>query len=252
MKGGSADPDASSRPKLNGKIALVTGAGRGIGEEIALSLGRAGAFVFLCARTESQLAKVENKIRRIGGRAESVTADVSRDDDVKALFETIKRRKKRLDILVNNAGVGHFGPIEDCTAAEFDEMMAVNARGVFICCREALRLMSPSRGGVIINIASVLGIKGYAGQIGYTASKHAVVGVTKALAAEVRSHNIYVSVILPGGVDTEMVRLSRPDLDRKSLLKPGDVAQAVMYLLSLSPRAWVDSIHIRRRGSEPF
>jgi len=243
---------AFGMPVLRGKSALVTGAGRGIGQAIAVSLARAGAFVFLCARTAAQVRRVEERIRRMGLCAEAFAADVSCEEDVKSLFSRIRSRKARLDILVNNAGVGRFGPIERCSAEEFDEMMAVNARGTFLCCREAVPLMSGRKGGVIINIASVVGIKGYAEQIGYTASKHAVVGLTKALAAEARSRNINVAVILPGGVDTEMVRRARPDIRRSELLKPCDVAQAVMYLLSLSPRAWVDSIYLRRRASAPF
>ena len=115
-----------------------------------------------------------------------------------------------------------------------------------------MKIMLPRKSGAIINIASVVGFKGYPNQAGYTASKHAVIGLTKALAVEAQEHGIRVSVINPGGVDTELLQRSRPDLDRRALMQPDDIAQAVAFLLSLSDRAAVDEIYIRRRTSKPF
>jgi 3-oxoacyl-[acyl-carrier protein] reductase len=112
--------------------------------------------------------------------------------------------------------------------------------------------MVAQRSGAIINISSVVGFKGYPNQAAYTASKHGVVGLTKSLAAEAQEHDIRVSVILPGGVDTHLVGDARPDLDRSVLMQPEDIAQTVLYLLSLSDRAHVDQIYIRRRTSKPF
>jgi len=153
---------------------------------------------------------------------------------------------------VNNAGIGLFGKVADFAAADLDRVMAVNLRGTFLCCREAMKLMIPQRSGYIINISSVVGIKGYPNQSAYTASKHAVMGLTKSLAVEAQPHGIRVSAVLPGGVDTEMVQASRPDLDRSVLLQPDDIAQTVMFLLSLPERAAIDEIYIRRRASQPF
>jgi len=113
-------------------------------------------------------------------------------------------------------------------------------------------MMIPQRSGCIINVSSVVGIKGYPNQAAYTASKHGVMGLTKSLAVEAQPHGIRVSAVLPGGVDTDMVAQARPDLDRSVLLQPDDVADAVMFLLSLSDRAAIDEIYIRRRASQPF
>jgi 3-oxoacyl-[acyl-carrier protein] reductase len=115
-----------------------------------------------------------------------------------------------------------------------------------------MKLMIPRGRGYILNISSVVGFKGYANQAAYTASKHGIMGLTKVLAVEAQAHGIRASAILPGGVDTDLVRDARPDLDPKMLLRPEDIAQAVLYLLSLSDRAAVDQIYIRRLTSQPF
>ena len=113
-------------------------------------------------------------------------------------------------------------------------------------------MMAPAGRGTIVNISSVVGFKGYPNQAAYTATKHAVMGLTKSLAVEAQPQGIRVSAVLPGGVDTDLVRQARPDLDPAILLAPDDVAQAVMYLLSLSDRAAVDQIYLRRWSSKPF
>ncbi len=239
-------------PRLENQVAVVTGAGRGIGKSISCALADAGARVVLAARTLAQIKATEGTIRAKGGFALSVPTDISRQADVAGLFDQIARDFGRLDILVNNAGVGSFGPAIDFAIGDFDEIIAVNLRGTFLCCQAALRLMVGQRSGYIINIASVVGIKGYPNQSAYTASKHGVVGLTKSLAAEAQPHNIRVSAILPGGVDTDLVQSARPDLDRTLLILPEDIAATVLYMLSLSERAVVDQIYIRRRGSSPF
>ena len=112
--------------------------------------------------------------------------------------------------------------------------------------------MIPCKNGYIINISSVVGIKGYPKQAAYTASKHGIMGFTKSLAVEVQKHNIRVSAILPGGVNTELMRRARPDIDTLTMMHPSDIAHAVLFLLSLSERAAVDQIYIRRKLSSPF
>jgi len=237
-------------PNLTEQVALITGAGRGIGKAVAQSLAACGAKVVLAARSETELRSLEAEI---GSTAFSVVTDVSSEADVLRLFATIDNRfGGRIDILINNAGVGRFGSIEDFSTKDFDDVMAVNLRGTFLCCREAVRRMLPRQSGTILNIASVVGFKGYPQQAAYTASKHGVMGLTKAIAAEVYNEGIRVSAILPGGVDTEMVSHARPDLDRSVLMTPEDIAQSVLYLLSLSPKAAVDQIYIHRRNSAPF
>jgi len=238
--------------QLDGMTALVTGAGRGIGRAVALAIADAGARVALAARTAEQIDAVAQEIADAGGEALPVAVDVSDEAAVGDLFARIGTHLGPVDILVNNAGVGIYGPLAEFAAADFDRVLAVNLRGTFLCCREAMRMMMPRRSGTIINVSSVVGFKGYPNQAAYAASKHGIMGLTKSLAAEAVEPGIRVSAILPGGVDTEMVRASRPDLDPSDLLAPEDVAGAVMYLLSLSDRAAVDQIYIRRRTSSPF
>jgi 3-oxoacyl-[acyl-carrier protein] reductase len=237
---------------LGGQTALVTGAGRGIGRAIAKALASKGAQVFLAARTASQLESAAEEIRCSGAAAVPVPTDLADERDIRSLFDRIGNEAGRLDILINNAGVGIYGPVVDFTSADFDTVMRVNAKAAFLCCQQALRLMIPKKSGTIINISSVVGFKGYPNQAAYTASKHAVLGLTKSLAVEAQEHGIRVSAILPGGVDTEMVAKARPDLDPNILLQPEDIAHTVLFLLSLSDRAAIDQIYIRRRSSKPF
>jgi 3-oxoacyl-[acyl-carrier protein] reductase len=239
-------------PDLTESIALVTGAGRGIGRGIALGLARAGAHVILSARSGDQIDAAAAEIEESGGKALAVPADVASESDVDALFETIETSFGRLDVLVNNAGIGLYGPVVDFPVEDFDKVMAVNLRGAYLCCHYAMQMMVPRRSGYIINISSVVGFKGYANQAAYAASKHGVMGLTKSLAVEAQQHGIRVSAILPGAVDTKIAHEARPDLDPAILMQPDDVAGAVMYLLSLSPRAAVDEIYIRRIGAAPF
>lgn len=237
---------------LEGQVALVTGGGRGIGRAICLALARAGAHVVATARTKGEIEAVAEEIVGSGGLAGALRADLTHEEDVVALFEQIRAEFGHLDILVNNAGIGAFGPIANMTSAAFDRVVAVNLRGTFLCCRQALTMMIPRRRGAIINISSVVGFRGYPNQAAYTASKHGVMGLTKTLAHEAQPHNIRVSAVLPGGVDTDLIRQARPDLDRDDLLQPDDIAQTVMFLLSLPERAAIDQIYIRRRTSQPF
>jgi len=234
------------------QIAIVTGAGRGIGRSVSLALARAGARVVLAARSSGQLEAVAREIREAGGEALPVVTDVSREEDVLSLFGAVKERFGRLDVLVNNAGAGAFGPLEEFSTADFDRILSTNLRGTFLCSREALKMMKPRGRGAIINISSVVGIKGYPRQAAYTASKHGVMGLTKSLAAEAQECGVRVSAVLPGGVDTDLVAQARPDLDRAKLLQPEDIARTVMFLLSLPERAAIDEIYIRRRSSQPF
>lgn len=239
-------------PDLSGQVAIVTGGGRGIGRAIALALGAHGARVACAARTESEIAAVARKIADAGGEALAHPVDLADERGIQELFERVAEECGRLDVLVNNAGIGRFGPVAEFEAADLDAVLAVNLRGTFLCCREAMRRMIPGGSGTIINVSSVVGFKGYPNQAAYTASKHGIMGLTKSLAVEAQAHGIRVSAVLPGGVDTGLVGDARPDLDRAALLRPEDVAQSVLYLLSLSDRAAVDQIYIRRRSSRPF
>ncbi|MFH0753345.1 MAG: SDR family oxidoreductase [Candidatus Omnitrophota bacterium] len=240
------------RADLNNKVALVTGGGRGIGQSICLMLARCGAKVVAASRTMSELKRLKDDVRKLGGEIMVVPTDVSKEKEIERLFRLIEKKFGRLDILVNNAGMGIYGKLVDFSISDFDKVMAVNLRGAFLCCKHAMKMMISVKSGYIINISSVVGFKGYPEQSAYTASKHGIMGLTKSLAVEAQEHGIRVSAILPGGVDTKIVRDARPDLKRSELLSPDDVAQTVEYLLSLSERAAVDQVYIRRRNSNPF
>jgi 3-oxoacyl-[acyl-carrier protein] reductase len=237
---------------LAGQVALVTGGGRGIGRSIALALSKAGARLFLTARSGRELESVAAEIRAGGGEADFLAADLCRAEGVEEVFGALRRRYAALDVLVNNAGLGLSGPLAEFPEESLDLLLGVNVKGLFLCCQQAMRRMVPARRGYIINISSVVGFKGYANQSAYAASKHAVMGITKSLAVEAQPHGIRVSVILPGAVDTGLMDALRPDLDKALLMKPQDVADAVLFLLSLSETAAVDEIYIRRRSSAPF
>ena len=236
---------------LRGKVAVVTGAGRGIGRAIVQALAGQEAQVVLAARTAEQIESVAEQIRADGGQATAIRTDITDESSVRDLFGQVQQ-SGRLDILINCAGIGRFGPLKDFSSDDFDQVLAVNLRGTFLCCREAVKIMAEQKSGFIINISSVVGFKGYPKQAAYTASKHGMVGLTKSLAVEVQEHNLRVSLVHPGGVDTEMATQARADLDRSILMQPEDIAQTVLFLLSLSDRAHIDEIYIRRRSSSPF
>ncbi len=237
---------------LDGQIALVTGAGRGIGRSISLTLADAGAQVVVCARTVRQIEEVQHEIIGAGGKAVAIPADICDERDVNSLFRKIDKTFNQLDIVVNNAGNGVFNKLIDFSMDDFDQVMHVNLRGTFLCCQNAMRAMIPRKKGYIINITSVAGFRGYDRQSVYCASKHGVMGMTKALALEAQAHNIRVSAILPGSVDTELIQDARPDIDKEELIQLEDIADTVLFLLSLSDHAAIDQIYIRRKNSAPF
>jgi len=174
------------------------------------------------------------------------------EDAVHELVGAVIARFGRLDAIVNNAGIGLFGPLAETATATWEGIMAVNARGTFILCREALPHLKRQPVSHIVNITSVVGVKGYANQSAYSASKHAIMGMTKALAREVQADGVRVHAVCPGGVDTDMVAQSRPDLDRTMLISPKEVADVVVFLLRQTGNAVIDEIHIRRRTSTPW
>lgn len=238
--------------ELKNKIALITGASKGIGRSISLALAAKGIKVLLVARSEKLLNDLQNKINNSGGFAKAYPADLCKDDNIRDLFKNINNDFGKLDILINNAGVVKSGNIIDFSIDDFDMLIDINLRAVYLCCQQALKMMVPAGKGYIINLSSVVGFKGYPQQTAYSAAKHGVMGLTKALAAEVAEHGIRVSVILPGGVDTDLIREARPDLDSSVLMQPEDIADTVLYLLKLPERAMVDQIYIRRSKSAPF
>lgn len=234
------------------KVAIVTGAGRGIGRGIALALAREGASVVLAARSAGELEDVRAEIEAGGGAAIAIATDLRDEAAIVRLVRETAARLGRLDILINNAAIGVFKPVAISTAAEWDEVMAVNARAPFLLCREALPQLRLHPPGFIVNIGSVVSVKGYANQALYSASKHALLGMSKALAREVQADGIRVHAILPGGVDTGLAAQARPDLDRALLIHPDEVADAVLFLVTRRGNAVIDQIDLHRAAATPW
>ena len=218
--------------KLTDKIAIVTGASRGIGRAISITLARQDVTVVLAARDISKLKETAEIIDSAGGKSLIVITDLLNEDSIKNLVHTTKDKFGRLDILINNAGVTHSAKLEDTTTEDWQQCMQVNATAPFILCRQALPLLKKSPTSYIINISSVVGVKGYPLQCAYTASKHALRGMTISLAEELNGTNIRVHLICPGGVDTELIPQVRPDLNSRDLMRPEEIAELVIYLVT--------------------
>jgi NAD(P)-dependent dehydrogenase (short-subunit alcohol dehydrogenase family) len=238
--------------RLEGKVAIVTGASRGIGKAICLEFAKEAATVVLAARAVEKLQQTAKEIISTGGKAEIVVTELTQEQSIKNLVEGTGEKLDRLDILVNCAGVTHSAALEETETADWDRCHLINSRGPFILCRQALGLLRQSPAGYIINIASVVGVKGYGLQSAYTASKHALRGMTMSLAEELRGTNVRVHLLCPGGVDTEMVQVVRPDIAKEELIKPGEIAELVVYLVTHKANAVIDELHIRRASAAPW
>ena len=237
---------------LAGKIAIVTGASRGIGRAISLALAKKAATVVLAARAIDKLKEAAEQVTAAGGKAHIIPTELTDEQSIKNLVETTGERFDRLDILVNNAGITHSAELEETSTEDWDRCFNVNARAPFILCREALPLLKKAKAAYIINIASVVGVKGYPLQSAYTASKHALRGMTISLAEELKGSNIRVHLLCPGGVDTELVQKVRPDIKKQDLMQPEEIAELVLYLVTHKGNAVIDELHIRRAASTPW
>ena len=235
---------------LDGKIALVTGAGRGIGAAIARHLASAGATVILSARTVSELSSLCGQIEAEGGKAHVEVLDVVDAAACAKLVERICSEHGSLDVLVNNAGIAETAPIKSTTDELWDRIMAVNVRGPFVLSRLASRAMRAKGWGRIVNIASTAGRVGYAYTAAYCASKHALVGMTRAFSKECVAEGVTVNAVCPGYVETDITAgaieniarvtslteaQAREELDSDSPLgrmaRPDEVATAVMLFV---------------------
>ncbi|HUL43046.1 MAG TPA: SDR family NAD(P)-dependent oxidoreductase [Bacteroidota bacterium] len=229
--------------KLRNKTALVTGAGRGIGKSIAVALAREGASVVVAARTSSEVDSVARTIVAGGGKAISMTSDVSVESDVRNLVERAVREFGTVDILVNNAGIGSFANVANLATDDFDEMWKVNMRGVFLCTKAVLPCMTKQKSGDIINIASLAGRNAFVGGAGYAATKWALIGFSRCLMLEVREFNIRVITLCPGSVDTGFGRGSAKHSD--AIPKAEDIAQVTIDTLLLPRNVMVSEVDIR-------
>ena len=226
---------------LKNKVAIVTGASRGIGRAIAIALGDQNATVIVNYNGSKEAAEeVVSTIQSNGGKAISYQCNVSVFNEVKELMDNIKKEYGSIDILVNNAGIEKSNLIIRMTESDFDDVININLKGTFNCIKHVSRYMMKQKSGRIINISSVVGISGNAGQIGYAASKAGVIGMTKSAAKELAARGITVNAIAPGFIKTDMTDVLKEDikseiLTRIPLNKFGeaqDIANMVTYLAS--------------------
>ncbi|MBM4436135.1 MAG: glucose 1-dehydrogenase [Actinobacteria bacterium] len=239
MPDGSPVPDPFS---LAGKVAVVTGGGRGIGQGIALGMARAGADLVLAARTAGQLDATATEVRALGRRAVTVAADLADLTALAGLFDAVDREFGGLDILVNNSGTNRRKPMLEVTPADWAYVNDLNLRSVFFACQHGIRRMLQRGGGRIINIASLTSFLGFKHVSVYGATKGGVAQLTKALAVEFADRHITVNAIAPGYIYTDMTRprfedpvtgpwiASRTPMGRHGL--PGDLAGTAVYLAS--------------------
>jgi NAD(P)-dependent dehydrogenase (short-subunit alcohol dehydrogenase family) len=233
--------------KLKGKVAIVTGAGTGIGRAVVVEYAREGAWVTACNRsaaTGEETVKLANEAgQESGGRALFVPADVSRSADVRTVVEKTVEAFGGLDILVNNAGISHRDTVEDLDEETFDYVIAVNVKGHFLCAKYAIPHMRQRGGGVIINMSSVLGYVAIPRKAAYCASKAAILGLTRVMALELGPQNLRVNVLSPGSTDTPMMwadvdeaELKQAQIDQAEahpvgyVAEPEQMARAAVWL----------------------
>ena len=218
---------------LENKVVIVAGASKGIGKGIAVALAKQGCKVILAARNGDKLAQVVAEITEAGGSAQAVVTDVTDEQSVDNLFAYVNEHHSRLDILVNNAGVAVSGRIDELSLSDWRQVQDVNVTGIFLCCRGAARLMKPQKSGRIINIGSISGQMPRVKSSPYTTSKFAVVGLTKALAVELRAYNIAVCAVHPGNVMTDIWEQSPQVPEQEGVMTVEDLAEVVITVASL-------------------
>ncbi len=227
---------------LHGQVAIVTGAGSGIGRASALALARTGVKIVLAARTKKNLDAVANEIVNGDGAAIVVPTDVGNEGQVEALVSKTKAAFGQIDILITCAGGAVFGPLVDSRTEDWDTMMNINLRGTYLCCKHVVRAMIPRGRGHILNVLSIASTHILPGSTGYTASKFGALGLTKVIAAEVRSLGIKVTAVIPGAVDTPLWDNSGSTLDRGKMLAPADVANAMLSVITQPSTIYTDEI----------
>jgi 3-oxoacyl-[acyl-carrier protein] reductase len=225
---------------LTNKVAIVTGGAQGIGEAIALTLAGEGASIAVVDINLEKAQEVAAKIKQSGVESESYKVDVSNLKDVEETVNKISEKFKRIDILVNNAGITRDNLLIRMSEQEWDSVIAINLKGVFNWTKACAKVMMKQRSGSIVNISSVIGLMGNAGQVNYAASKAGVIGITKSIAKELASRNVRVNAVCPGYIKTAMTdKLSEEAknailqfIPTKTMGGPQDVANVVLFLAS--------------------
>ena len=224
-----------------GKTAVVTGGSRGLGRAVCLELAKGGANVVFCyAGNEAAAKETTAACEALGAKALAVQCNVAKADEVKALMDAAVKEFGRIDILVNNAGITRDGLLMMMKEEDFDAVIAANLKGTFLCMKAVSRIMMKQRYGRIVNLSSVVGLRGNAGQVNYAASKAGVVGMTKSLAKELASRGVTVNAVAPGFIATDMTaamtdaakEATLASIPLQRLGAPEDVAHAVAFLAS--------------------
>lgn len=228
---------------LKDKVVLITGASRGIGKATALLMAENHANVIVNYRddeSETEAAELVDMIIKKGQNAIKIKANVSIEDEVQEMFNIIKEKYNRLDILVNNAGVMRSSLLLMTKTEEFNELFETNCKGVFLCMRVAAKIMMKQKYGKIINLSSIVGTNGDKGLVAYSASKSAIVGMSKSAAKELGMFNITVNAVAPGFIDTDMTKNLKEGIKKEMISnialgrigKPEDVAKVILFLSS--------------------
>lgn len=233
---------------LDGEVALVTGASRGIGRAVALRLAAQGADLVVTGRTESDLETLSKEIRNIGRKALTAQGDASSEKDVKRTIEKLQETFGKVDILVNNVGIGAYKPFVETSSEEYDEMVNSNFKSTFLFTRHVVPMMIKRHYGQIITISSGSGKAGYSGEALYCGTKFAEMGLMEALDRELLAHNIKVSVVCPGGVNTNFAMnagRTAGDPALKEYLDPEQVAEAVNFVAAQPWKSMITELNLR-------
>ena len=227
---------------LEGKVVLVTGGARGIGKEIAMIFAKEGANIAICDVNLEEAEKTAKEIQDLGRESLAFKADVTDSNQVQAMVDKILDKLSKIDILINNAGITKDNLLLRMSEEEWDKVIAVNLKGTFICTKLVSKVMLKQRSGKIVNLASIIGIMGNAGQANYAASKAGIIGLTKSVAKELASRNICVNAIAPGFIRTDMTSKLPEEVQKKMLSviplarfgEAKDVADLALFLSSES------------------
>jgi len=231
-----------SDKRLAGQVALVSGAGRGIGRAVAETFAREGAAVALAARSTRQLGSVVAAVEAAGGRALAVATDVRQEPAVAALVARTRAELGRVDVLVAAAGVAGFAPVVESRPADWDEMMAVNLRGAYLCCRAVLPTMVAQGRGTLILIGSMVTGRTLPGSAAYTASKYGLLGLGRVLTEELRGTGVRVGVLSAGAVDTPLWDGNPGAPDRALMITAAQVADAALFMATLDANAALEEM----------
>ena len=229
--------------RFKDKIVIVTGAGRGIGKAAAISFAREGAKLVILSKTEAEIEQACKEIIEFNGQCMAIKADVSSEDDVKNVIDKTLQKYGTLDILINNAGRSSENKyLTDVKTNEFNDIIDINLKGAFLFSREALKIMKSKNYGKIVNIASMAGRRGIVKLGVYSASKFGLIGLTEAMASEVKDMNININAVNPGMVETRTFRIVHPSYNEPDLMQPADIAKVILFIASEDARCIKGSI----------